>query len=243
MLLSSPSFSGFLDTLAANPAAVQSSQAPAAVPQPQPQSQSQLQERQVRKDINPYTAQQQMQQQQIGMAMIPEYTMDFSVLDFTTDGAFSYQPQVFSVLSLPETVIDSEILSGKTSPFSPSLASEGEKVELPVVERMPVSEPEAVTAWTEAEEVDEEFDADPAFALFTSSATSPPAPESPELDLSVIPLFNGIQPEKAFARFELVVEESTVDDAIANAAMAKVMRLCESLDVVAEKLSALTLDL
>jgi len=101
MLLSSPSFSGFLDTLASNPAAAQTAQ---AVQQPQQVEQQQQPQRQ-RKDVNPYAAQQQMQH--IGMTMIPEQAMDFSMLDLNNDSTFSYQPQVFSVLSMPETVIDS----------------------------------------------------------------------------------------------------------------------------------------
>jgi len=159
MLLSSPAFSGFLDTLSSNPATQQA---------PPPQQQAPIQHeqpRQVRKDVNPYGAQQQMQQQQhIGMVMIPEQAMDFAMLDINADG-FGYQPQVYSVLSLPETVIDSSILSGKSSNLVDSLQSEDEKVELPIVERKPVHKlaPSAVVE----EIVDEEFDADPAFALFT----------------------------------------------------------------------------
>ncbi|KUJ21705.1 uncharacterized protein LY89DRAFT_380751 [Mollisia scopiformis] len=105
MLLSSPSFSGFLDTLASNPAAAQTAQGVVQQPQAQPQQQ---QQQQLRKDINPYAAQSQMQQQQIGMAMIPEQSMDFSMLDLGNDGFPAYQPQVFSVLSIPEAVIDTE---------------------------------------------------------------------------------------------------------------------------------------
>jgi hypothetical protein len=180
-------------------------------------------------------------QQQIGMAMIPEHAMDFSMLDLNTDGGFSYQPQVFSVLSMPETVIDSEVLSGKTS-FSSALPSDDEKVELPKVERIPTPEPAPATK--EVEVVDEEFDADPTFALFTSApATSSAAPESKEVDLSaVMDLLNGIQPEKAFARIELIVKDSSADDAVANAAMARVMRMCASLDTIAERLSVFTLE-
>jgi hypothetical protein len=219
MLLSSPSFSGFLDTLSANPAAVQP--APAAVQQHQPQ----VEKRQVRKDVNPYAAQQQMQQQQIGMAMIPEATMDFSMLDLNLDGGYSYQPQVFSVLSLPETVIDSSILSGKKSE---KFTSE-QKVDYPVIRRMPVKEEAPVVA---TPIVDEEFDSDPAFALFTNC----PAPSSSPLTLADLD-FSGIVCEKS--RFTLV----TVNESDAISAMDRVQRLCESIDAAAERLEALTLDL
>ncbi|PMD59328.1 uncharacterized protein K444DRAFT_530827 [Hyaloscypha bicolor E] len=228
MLLSSPSFSGFLDTLASNPQAAQTAQ---AVQQPQPQQQQIEQpQRQIRKDVNPYAAQQQMQQQQIGMAMIPEHNMDFSLLDLNENGAFSYQPQVFSVLSLPEAVIDTEILSGKGSSFTP-LASDDEKVELPKVERMPVSEPSKVEL---PAVVDEEFDADPAFALFVSSPATSTVKSEPELDLSFLANLS-LKP----SNFEFVVVPE-VDEATADAAMRRVERLSADMDACLERLSRLS---
>ena len=228
MLLSSPSFSGFLDTLSQNPAAQQQ-------PAPTPAPVQQVENRQVRKDINPYAAQQQMQQQQqqIGMAMIPEHAMDFSMLDLNSDGAFSYQPQVFSVLSMPETILDAEVLSGKGPAFTP-LASDDEKVELPIVERAPVSETVEVE---EVVIVDEEFDADPAFALFSAApkATSP-AP----VELDITSLIASITVEKP-CQYELV--ESEDNTATAEAAMKKVERICASLETMTERLRGLTMDL
>lgn len=232
MLLSSPSFSGFLDTLASNPAAAQTAQAVQQPPQqqieqPQPQ-------RQIRKDINPYAAQQQMQQQQIGMAMIPEHNMDFSMLDLNESGAFSYQPQVFSVLSLPEAVIDTEILSGKSSSFSP-MTSDDEKVELPKVERIPACKPEKVELPVV---VDEEFDADPAFALFVSSPAAAPVNSSePELDLSFLANLS-LKPSS----FELVVTPE-VDEATSDAAMRRVERISADLDACMERLNGLSMHL
>lgn len=227
MLLSSPSFSGFLDTLASNPQAAQTAQ---AVQQPQPQQQIEQPQRQIRKDVNPYAAQQQMQQQQIGMAMIPEHNMDFSMLDLNENGAFSYQPQVFSVLSLPEAVIDTEILSGKGSSFTP-LASDDEKVELPKVERMPVSESSKVEL---PAVVDEEFDADPAFALFVSLPATSTVKSEPELDLSFLANLS-LKP----SNFELVVVPE-VDEATADAAMRRVERLSADMDACLERLSRLS---
>jgi hypothetical protein len=230
MLLSSPSFSGFLDTLASNPQAAQTAQ---AVQQPQPQPQQQQIEqpqRQIRKDINPYAAQQHMQQQQIGIAMIPEHNMDFSMLDLNENGAFSYQPQVFSVLSLPEAVIDTEILSGKSSNFTP-LTSDDEKVELPRLERIPVAETEKVELPTV---VDEEFDSDPAFALFVSSPAATVTKSELELDLSFLANLS-LKP----SNFELVVVPE-VDEATADAAMRRVERLSADMDACLERLSRLS---
>lgn len=228
MLLSSPSFSGFLDTLASNPAAIQTAQ---AVQQPAPQPQMEQPQRQMRKDINPYAAQQQMQQhQQIGMTLIPEQTMDFSMLDLASDGFSSYQPQVFSVLSLPETVIDSEVLSGKGSMFSP-LSSDDEKVELPKVERLPVA---AKVEEVEAPViVDDEFDADPAFALYSAPVTKSSSPPA-DLDLSFLANLS-IKP----TAYELVV----VNDGESNAAMRRVERLAAQMDACVERLSSLTMNL
>jgi hypothetical protein len=224
MLLSSPSFSGFLDTLATNPAAAQTAQ---AIQQPQQQVEPQ---RQIRKDVNPYAAQQQMQQH-VGMTMIPEQHMDFSMLDLNTDGAFSYQPQVFSVLSLPEAVIDTEVLSGKGS-FSP-LASDNEKVELPTVERVPVIESTVETPVI----ADEEFDSDPAFALY-ATAPAPAAQSSvPELDISFLANLSLKQ-----SQYELVVERK-VDESVSDAAMRKVDRIAAGMDACVARLMGLTLHL
>jgi hypothetical protein len=229
MLLSSPSFSGFLDTLATNPAAAQTAQ---AVQQPQQQVEQQQQpQRQVRKDVNPYAAQQQMQH--IGMTMIPEQAMDFSMLDLNNDSTFSYQPQVFSVLSMPETVIDSKVLSGKASSFS-SLTSDDEKVELPTVERMPVSE----TAKVELPVIeDEEFDADPSYALFASSP-APTATKPAELDIDS--LIRNISLKSS--NYELVVV-SEVSEAVSDAAMRRVERLASDMDACVERLMGLTMHL
>ncbi|TVY64212.1 BZIP-type transcription factor [Lachnellula suecica] len=220
MLLSSPSFSGFLDTLSQNPAAAQTAQ---QVTQPRVEQQQQQQApRQVRKDVNPYAAQQHMQQQHIGMTMIPEHNMDFSMLDLNADGGFSYQPQVFSVLSLPETTIDSEVLSGKSSNFA-TLDSATEKVELPTVERMP----EPTVPAKAVEVVDEEFDSDPAFALYASS----PAPSTPAFSFDFSTLDISAKP----SQYELVVKSSTNDEAC----MRKMERLAARMDAAAERIANL----
>ncbi|KAG9235214.1 putative cyclic AMP-responsive element-binding protein 3-like protein 3 [Amylocarpus encephaloides] len=229
MLLSSPSFSGFLDTLSQNPAAAQTAQqvTQPRVEQAQPQ-------RQVRKDVNPYAAQQQVQQH-VGMTLIPEHNMDFSMLDLNTDGGYSYQPQVFSVLSLPEPVIDTEMLSGKPSSFSP-IASDDEKVELPKVERVPeavaVEEPIKTV-----EVVDEEFDADPTFALFASSPDSAPAAATEEkeffFDIASIDVFS--KP----SQYELVAAPI---DGSSDATVKKLERLSARMDLVVDRLQHLTMN-
>jgi hypothetical protein len=237
MLLSSPSFSGFLDTLASNPAAAQTAQ---AVQQPRHQSEQQQQQpqpqQQIRKDVNPYAAQQHMHQG-INIALIPEHNMDFSMIDLDADGAYSYQPQVFSVLSLPEAPIDTEVLSGKTSNFT-TLPSEDEKVELPKVERMPVSQ---TTETEPSTVVDEEFDANPAFALYstpTPSVAEVKPEQQPELDFD-LSFLNLLSPKQTI---ELVVVPE-VSNETSDAALKRVERIAADLDACLERLSALTVHL
>lgn len=162
----------------------------------------------------------------IGMTMIPEHHMDFSMLDLNSDGAFSYQPQVFSVLSMPETIIDSGILSGKKS-FS-HMASDTEKVELPTLERAPVT---TVTVQEKSEIFDEEFDADPAFALYAST------PKLQELDISSL---IAALPSKPI-QYELIVESDTIDEA--EAAMRRVERLSDHIERMSDNLQRFTCEL
>ena len=166
--------------------------------------------------------------------MIPEQHMDFSMLDLSNDSF--YQPQVFSVLSLPETVIDTEILSGKSA-SSPVFSSQNEKVELPSVERMPATNPEKELKPLSCPAVDEEFDADPSFALFSARDQASTTPQ--ELDLTA--LITSINISKP-TEYELV-SASEADDSTSNAAMRRVERTMESLESVVERLSGLILDL
>jgi hypothetical protein len=220
-----------LDTLTPNVRAAPQQAAPAPV------EQAPVENRQMRKDVNPYTVQQQMQNQQINIAIIPEHNIDFSMLDLTSDG-FNYQPQVFSVLEMPEVAIDTTVLSGKTSNFvGPSFESDDEKVELPVIERMPIKESAPIEL---APVIDEDFDADPTFALF-SDTTSTKIQSDLTLDLELAPIFGGIEPEKALARIELIdASTAEVTEAIS---MARVERLCSSLDDAVARLEMMTLHL
>lgn len=236
MLLSSPSFSGFLDTLSANPAAAQTAQSVTQQPQPtqnQPTQNTQQPQRQVRKDVNPYAAQ-HLQAPQIGMTMIPEQTMDFSMLDLGNDGF--YQPQVFSVLSMPETVIDSEVLSGKSS--VQSYTSADEKVELPTVERMPTSNPEKEVQPVPAPVEDEEFDSDPSFALFAPSQEKETITVAPQ-ELDINALVASINISKP-TQYELITSTSSDEE---EAAMRRVDRMFEGLESVTERLSGLVMHL
>lgn len=229
MLLSSPSFSNFLDHLSSNPSV-------AAQPQVKPEPQQSPEQRSV-KDVNPYGA--QPSQQQIGMAMIPEQSMDYSM--FNLDG-FNFQPQVFVVeTSEVPSPIESGILSGKTSSFvEQTFQSDDEKVEVPVIKR-PIEQ--APVVQTEAAPVDEEFEADPEFALFHAEPTSS-RPESQALDtdsLTHVDIFGGIEPEKMLSRIELV--DATEEEVSAAFAMARVQSISASIESLVSRLEILTMDL
>ncbi|KAF4988898.1 hypothetical protein FGRMN_9479 [Fusarium graminum] len=223
MLLSSPSFSNFLDDMSSNPAAVQ--QTPQLKVEPQPE------QRQMPKDINPYNSQ-QSSQHQIGMAMIPEQNMDFSML--TLDGSFNFQPQVF-VVDTPEIpdIIDTAVLSGKTSNFvEPIFDSEEEKLEVPAIER-PAEKPEAIESADAP--IDVEFESDPEFALFhTEPATITEQPK--ELDterLSHVDIFGGVESEKVLSRLELI--DAGDEECAAALSMARVQRISATCDAVTSR--------
>lgn len=237
MLLASPSFSDFLERLSTNPA---------QLPQPE---QQQAPRQQGPKDVNPYAAQQQIQRQHIGVAMMPEQHMDFSMVGGVDAEAYNFQPQVYAVLETPEPPvnIDTAALSGKASNFvGQSLESEDEKAEMPVIEQAPVVE-EKATAPKAPEtpvEVDEEFENDPAFALYhnTPSTEDAEAPtETDSADMEAIDIFGGIQSEKLLARYELLDAEE--EEQSATMAMVSVQRKLASLEAVCSRLEILTADL
>ena len=243
MLLSSPSFSGFLEQLSQNPQQLAQPQQPVQQQQPQQQQQE---NRQLPKDVNPYGTQQQMQHQQIGLAMIPEQTPDFSLFGGPVDG-FSYQPQVYSVLETPEPVIDFSALSGKTSNFVGEFDSDEEKVEMPIIDS-PATYKKEEEQMCIPSPVDEEFENDPAFALYHDSVAPSTASSETSADVELdteswsgVDLFGGIEPEKLFARLELV--DATEEEATAALAIARVRRIERSLEGVLSRLEALTSEL
>ncbi|KAK2020455.1 bZIP transcription factor [Colletotrichum zoysiae] len=235
MLLASPSFSNFLDHLSTNPQAPPQPAAPVKV-------ERQTEQRQIPKDINPYAN--QGQQQQIGLAMLPEQNMDFSMLNIDND-AYNFQPQVFAVLETPDipVTIDTNVLSGKSSNFvGEQFESDDEKIELPAVEVPKVLVPEVEAQPLAEEEVfDDEFENDPEFALYHSSPVS--ASEGPvELDteaFSHVDIFGGVETEKVLARYELI--DASEEEQNACVAMAKVQRIAARLEPVLARLESLVL--
>jgi len=180
MLLSSQAFSGFLNELSQNgmPAPAPATTAPAVASQPQPQP--------TKKDVNPHQATRQAQNQQttVGMTMIPESTVDFSLLDLTTTnnwnagfGMNSYQ--VCAVTEVPEgPAIDTNFLSGKNSydvtKSSTSMAKTYPVLQFPPTIKQQDSNPPPAQV-NELSELDE-----PAFTLFIdqTKATLPVVEQS-----------------------------------------------------------------
>jgi hypothetical protein len=233
MLLSSNAFSGFLDHLSTNPTA--------SAPQ-QPQSVQRVEQRveetrQVPKDVNPYAAAQQ-QQQQVSMVMVPEQTMDFSMLNLNSGDAFNYQPQVFTVLETPDLPeFNAAILAGKSS--DAEFESEKSKVEISAIEAPTLLEstkqelPEVSAAQSVTETVTADLDAD----IFDDDAAVEPKDDSRK-----IKLFVGIQPEKAFASFDLV-DAAEEADAVSAKALLRVQRISASMEATMERLERLTVGL
>lgn len=235
MLLSSPSFSNFLDHLSQSPnPAPQQQQLAAQMAQRQPE------QRQVPKDVNAYAAGRQAQQQQIGMVMIPEQSMDFSMLNIAeSTEAYNYQPQVFAVLETPEMPeIDTAALSGKTSDVMSESFDATEKVEIALPEAPVLLEsakaqaPQTPVEQSEAEKVVADLDAD----IFDdeTSVASPCQSIVDALSTIVIPS------EKASV-FELV--DASQEEAVATKALARVSRLTASIEATMSRMERLTADL
>ncbi len=262
MLLGSPSFSNFLDQLSSSQ--IQPQPSPRVEQQHQQQQQQQHQQhqqhqqqrqhqqhqhqqhqqqelgRRVPKDANPYNAQQQIQRQQIGMAMVPEPSVDFSVLNLSTDPFF--QPQVYTVLETPVPIIDTALLSGKTSNFVEPFVSDDEKLDMPVIERPAVGvQPKAIAPVV----VDEALESDPLFALYHDTPAAAAA-EPRELNtdaMSNVDIFGGIEPEKAFARLELAdASEAEAREFADSLVLARVQRVAANLEAISARLDLLCLD-
>jgi len=235
MLLASSSFSELLDQMSTNPTAFQQST------DSQPQS-SEQERRQVPKDVNPYAGPAPGGNQHIGMAMIPEPSMDMSMLSIDhSEATYNYQPQVFAVLETPEmpSSIDTALLCGKKTNFvGEQIDSDEDKMEMPALER-PIAEKLLKTASAPAPPLDPEFESNPDFALFHSSPEETPA----EVDVEhtwQVDIFGGLEPEKVLARYELVDASDEEQSAILTVARAE--RICDRLEALRERINLLTAD-
>ena len=257
MLLSSSAFSTFLEDLSANgmrPAPNPTQQAGPSAESSRPTEQIQPN---TRKDVDPFAVAQQQGGAQVGMTLLPDNNMDLSTLDL--DGSNTWAlgnlgtgawgtntSQVFAVTELPAgpavDQIDTVALSGKSSNFvGAHFGSDESKDDLPVVERMPRIEEEDTEDKPSVEAVDVEFDeSDPAFALYAHSTV--PTPSTP---VDVAPkqdeIFQGIAPEKALSRFDLVSsEESANDEPLAVETADKFQSMCNAVEAAFQRIDRLT---
>lgn len=185
----------------------------------------------------------QAENPQVNMTLIPETHLDMSMLNLNQNwgmqnAGFTYQPQVYAVLELPEgpcQPIDTDVLSGKggfMTEIEPPVAEV--KPDYPVIER-PI-EVKSVEPVAPVEEEDEE-ERDPAFTLYYDS----PAPSKTASTIASpvevsTSLFGDVAPEKVFAHFELFIS----NDADSQALMERLERLCARMNPVFERLQALT---
>lgn len=227
MLLSSQAFSGFLNELSQNGMPAPTTASASSQPQPQP----------TKKDVNPHQATRQAQNQptQVGMTIIPETTVDFSMLDSTPTsnwaagfGMNSFQ--VCSVTQLPEgPAIDTEFLSGK-KPFDVSKSSTSAAKDYPVLEfphiiRQPDTDLPAARL-DESVELDEG-----AFTLFFDQPRAP-APAIVERARTIDPMSSN----ELSAHAQTVTEEPESEEE----RWKKLERMCATLDASWEHLSVHT---
>lgn len=218
MLLSSQAFSGFLNELSQNgmPAPAALATPPKAQPQP------------TRKDINPNhgVLQAQNQQTQVGMTMIPESAVDFSMLESSTwnaGGMNSYQ--VCAVTDIPEgPIIDVALLSGKVT--QPSLFSSSTPKDCPVLSTPPTFKTKTVVP---AAVVNEDVELDEvAFTLFVDEPQQA-NPTAQELVCPVSPAHVAIAP-----KFVLTGPTSS------KGSWSRLESMCATLDAVCDRLSDMT---
>lgn len=178
----------------------------------------------------------------VGVTMVPEPQIDFSVLNLNNNGnnwgvnnSFGFQPQpsVFAVHELPEGPInplDTEAMSGKgySAIFSAEDNSPAEEVKMdyPVIERpMPIEEMRISTV----EEADEDEDNLYASATTTSAVSSACfSTENHEI------LFSN--PEKALSHFSLVISDETQEALLAE----RLARRIAAMEPVLQRVAAIT---
>ena len=239
MLLSSPSFSNFLEHLSANPQSI-----------PHPESQREEDTlRQLPKDVNPYSAG-QVNQHQVDMAMIPDQNIEFSTIamDAGMPDGFAFQPQVYNAVVETPPEIDATVLSGKSSNFVTPEEDE-EECKDAVVFGCPEK---AVAPETPADictpEIQDDFDEDdetldlfrPRPAPYTVSSQSTTMPLSEDGEDNI---FGAIESDKVFARYELVEpSEAEVQAATEEMAILTFERSCSRLEACLKRLERLGFD-
>lgn len=265
MLLSSPAFSTFLDTLGASELSSSTTTASESADRPSESTGATGIPPTINKDPNPHVvAEEQMQASQannpqIGLTLVPEHPIDFSTLDANFNNSWGLgnlpagvwgntRPQVFTVTEIPDgppVDIDCGALSGESSGLigSPCSSVEG-KTEIPRVEPMPAvnkpGEQPSVMAPVDLGELDE---SDPAFALYVdgpvSSSGSVTTLSGSEWALPSPKRFEGVESKK-IQDLGGPVEQGQREDDYEAARMEHFRRLCMSTEAAFERISRMT---
>ncbi|OIW27616.1 hypothetical protein CONLIGDRAFT_633981 [Coniochaeta ligniaria NRRL 30616] len=257
-MISTPNFAGYMQEQVLGLSTQQNSMASPQVAQPRQRQRSQ-------------------QTPQYGLPMIPEQNQTLQLADVLTDDAlfpedsmndfgsmpmlstqnsndfdmFGENTGIFAVLDTPQPSIDISTLSGKTSNFvgqQEEFDSHDEKVAMPSIEKGPAPVKPAVVEKVETSSiVDEDFDHDPAFALYhqsTDAVESVSSDKPVEFDtdgLSHVDIFGGIELEKVFERYELV--DASEEEVGAALAMERVQRISSTVESVMARLELMTINL
>lgn len=251
MLLSSPSFSTFLNDISGNGSLASIPEHSQVQAPPQQQSRTAP-----RKDVNPHqaTTRHQSHQQnnvQIGMAMIPESAYEYNVTESTDNGWAEnnnqmdfgpYDAQVFAVTSVSEgpaiDLFDLAMLHGKSTDVASSYPRDDVKDMAPSVEYMPA------TAFMDSPapvDTDENFEinkSDPTCASSpVRSLTTPRHCTAEPEDRN----FGEIEHEKAFERMDLAVAEDAIAAGqVGTSTLARFERLCSRIEVPLARVAAVT---
>lgn len=182
-----------------------------------------------------FPAQQQQQNFQVGMVMVPEQRVDMYASGWNSGIDMNYNPSIFAVMEVPEgPAVDAEMLAGKSTSLvqTPSDLSSS-KAEVPQLDRPPVIE-EAVSEVPTEPTLDSTVEIDkfdPSLALFLDDALVSSSA------LSQV-RFEGIVLEKP-SRYSIVVEgEESIDASQESVRVFE--RLCASMDAAFERVSLLT---
>lgn len=259
-MISTPNFAGYMQEQVLGLNAQQNSVASPQVAQPRQRQRSQQSSQQFGLPMIPEQNQTlQLADVLTDDALFAEDSMnDFGSMSMLSTqnsndfDMFGENTGIFAVLDTPQPSIDISTLSGKTSNFvghQEEFDSHDEKVEMPPIEKGPAPVPETVVV-EKAEVssvVDEDFDNDPAFALYHQSsdgASSVSSDKPVEFDtdgLSHVDIFGGIELEKVFERYELV--DASEEEVGAALAMERVQRISSSVESVMARLELMTINL
>ncbi|KAL8918220.1 MAG: hypothetical protein Q9208_007496 [Pyrenodesmia sp. 3 TL-2023] len=249
MLLESPAFSSFLNELsgtdgqAGNLSAIpQQKEPPPKVEDTQPEAP---------KDVNPHQqpshGQKTQANAQVGMTSMPETYSNYNAANIAWTGNVDsslYDAQVYTLTSMPEgptfDILDTGLLSGKSSSFAGSAVYHEAKAEYPFIEH---SSPryEEVKAQSprieDPSQIDIELDdSGPPYSLYED--TSPPPRVTGARSENVI--FDSIEPEKASERIPLATINEDLDGQVNVASRQKFLRFCAMMEAPYQRVLSIT---